>query len=272
MPRACRPPRSRNLRKKSIGTQALRPEPAYTQLSYRRKQDRRDFLINAPLGLKHGLNGPNGFNPGQGVGLLLDRIAFAESGVASFDDLPIPFRCVATDMLSGEGVVLRDGPLAQAVRASMAIPGVFTPVEINGRVLADGGMVQNIPVETVLAMDADAVIAVELRLPPGDVKELETLTGVLTRAVDVMITQNEHRSLALAKATVTIDYERISGDGLLPRQRTHRTRSQAQPASPPRFLPYAIQDPAEWQQYLAARAARKHRPPDEDRSPRGRRR
>ena len=57
------------------------------------------------------------------MGLLLDRIAFPESGVASFDDLPIPFRCVATDMLSGEGVVLREGPLAQAVRASMAIPG-----------------------------------------------------------------------------------------------------------------------------------------------------
>src|ERR1700726_2646851 len=110
--------------------EAFRPEPVYTQLSYRRKQDRRDFLIDAPLGLKHGLSGPNGYNSGQGVGLLLDRIAFPESGV-SFDDLPIPFRCVATDMLSGEGVVLSEGPLAQAVRASMAIPGVFTPVEIN---------------------------------------------------------------------------------------------------------------------------------------------
>ncbi len=107
--------------------EAFLPEPVYTQISYRRKQDRRDFQIKAPLGLKHGLRGPNGFNSGQGVGLLLDRIAFPESGAASFDDLPIPFRCVATDMLSGEGVVLRDGPLAQAVRASMAIPGVFTP-------------------------------------------------------------------------------------------------------------------------------------------------
>jgi NTE family protein len=242
--------------------EALRPEPGYTQLSYRRKQDRRDFLINAPLGLKHGLNGPNGFNSGQGVGLLLDRIAFAESGAASFDDLPIPFRCVATDMLSGEGVVLRDGPLAQAVRASMAIPGVFTPVELDGRVLADGGMVQNVPVETVLAMGADAVIAVELRLPPGDVKELGTLTGVLTRAVDVMITQNEHHSLALAKATVTIamngfaatDYSRV-------RELVELGRRSAESQSAA-LLPYSLQDPAEWQQYLAVRAARRHRPPD----------
>ena len=197
--------------------EVFRPEPVYTQLSYRRKQDRRDFQIDAPLGLKDGLNGPNGYNSGQAVGLLLDRIAFPESGVATFDDLPIPFRCVATDMISGAGVVLHDGPLAQALRASMAIPGVFTPVEINDRVLADGGMVQNIPVETALAMNADAVVAVELQLAPGDRKELETLTGVLSRAVDVMITQNERRSLALAKATVTIgmngfsetDYSRV---------------------------------------------------------------
>ncbi len=223
--------------------EAFLPETVYTQLSYRRKQDRRDFLINAPLGLKHGLNGPNGFNSGQGVGLLLDRIAFPESGVASFDDLPIPFRCVATDMLSGEGVVLRQGALAQAVRASMAIPGVFTPVEINGQVLADGGMVQNIPVETVLAMHADAVIAVELRLPPGNVKELETLTGVLSRAVEIMITQNERHSLKQAKATVTIG---MSGFGVTDYGRVKEL--------------YAIQDQAEWQEYLGSRAARKHQP------------
>jgi len=242
--------------------EAFLPEPIYTQLSYRRKQDRRDFLINAPLGLKHGLNGPNGYNSGQGVGLLLDRIAFPESGVASFDDLPIPFRCVATDMLSGEGVVLRDGSLAQAVRASMAIPGVFTPVEINGRVLADGGMIQNIPVETVLAMNADAVVAVELQLPPGDREELDTLTGVLSRAVDVMITQNEHRSLALAKVTVRIgmngfsatDYSRVAELVALGR------KSAAAQSSA--LLPYAIQDPAEWQEYLAARAARIRGPAD----------
>ena len=241
---------------------AFRTEPAYPQLSYRRKQDRRNFLINASLGLKHGLSGPNGLNSGQAVGLLLDRIAFPVSDVASYDDLPIPFRCVATDMLSGQGVVLSEGPLAQAVRASMAIPGVFTPVAMNGRVLADGGMVQNIPVEPVLAMQADAVIAVELRLPPGTLKELETLKGVLTRAVDVMITQNERRSLALAKATVSIgmtgftatDYDRVKDLIELGRK-----SAASQGAA---LLPFAVQDPQEWQDYLDARAARKRRPPE----------
>lgn len=242
--------------------QAFLPEPVYQQLSYRRKQDRRDFLIDAPLGLKHGLKAPNGYNSGQGVGLLLDRIALPEYGVATFDDLPIPFRCVATDMLSGEGVVLRDGSLGQAVRASVAIPGVFTPVELNGRVLADGGMVQNIPVETVLAMNADAVIAVELQLARPDRAQLQTLTGVLSRALDVMITQNERRSLALAKAKVSIevngfsmtDYGRVSELVAL----GYRSAA-AQGAG---LLRYAIQDEAEWREYLTAREARRHRAPD----------
>ena len=234
------------------------PEPTYRELSYRRKQDRRTFLINTPLGLKHGLNGPNGFNSGQGVGLLLDRIAFPQSGIATFDDLPIPFRCVATDMLSGQAVVLKDGSLARAVRASMAIPGVFTPVELNGRVLADGGMVQNIPVETVREMNADVVIAVELRLAVGTRDELQTITGVLSRAVEVMITQNERRSLALAQADVSID---MSGFSVADYSRVSdliHLGYKSAAANSAALLPYAIQDPAEWQQYLSDRQARKH--------------
>jgi NTE family protein len=236
---------------------AFLPEPEYTHLSYRRKQDRRDFLVKAPLGLKRGLRGPNGFNSGQGVELLLDRIAFPQASVNNFDDLPIPFRCVATDMQSGDAVVLREGPLARAIRASMAIPGVFTPVQIDGRVLADGGMVQNIPVETVRTMDADTVIAIELHLPPGKIGELDTLTGVLSRAIDVMITQNERRSMAQADKVISIDvsgfsvsdYGRVSD--LI--QLGYRTAA-AQAAS---LLQYAIADQGEWQQYIAERAGRK---------------
>jgi NTE family protein len=241
--------------------QAFLPEPTYSELSYRRKQDRRNFQIDAPLGLKHGLSGPNGFNPGQQVGLLLDRIAFPDYAVASFDDLPIPFRCVATDMLSGEAVVLRDGPLAQAVRASMAIPGVFTPVELNGRVLADGGMVENLPVETVRDMGADAVIAVQLQTPPGNRAELETLTGMLSRAVDVMIAQNERRSLALADAKVTVDTTGFDISDYARVKELIALGYKSAASQSAGLLRYAIQDPTEWQEYLAARAARKHSQP-----------
>jgi len=240
--------------------QAFLPEPGYAEISYRRKQDRRDFLVAAPLGLKHGLKGPNGLNSGQAAGLLLDRIAFADAGITNFDDLPIPFRCVATDMQSGEAIVLRDGFLADAVRASMAIPGVFTPVELNGRILADGGMVQNIPVETVRDMGADAVIAVELHYPPGDIGQLGTLVGVLSRAIDVMITQNERHSLAFAKAKVRVemkgfaitDYNRVT-EGV-------QLGYKAAASQAAELLPYAIPDSAEWQRYLDERNARKRVP------------
>ena len=240
--------------------QAFSPEPAYSQISFRRKQDRRDYLVNAALGFKHGLRGPNGLNSGQGAGLLLDRIAFADSEIPSFDDLPIPFRCVATDMQTGEAVVLHDGYLGQAVRASMAIPGVFTPVEFKGHVLADGGLVQNIPVETVKSMDVDVVIAVELQLPPGDAGQLGTLVGVLSRAVDVMITQNERHSLSLANATVAVDMKGFSVNDYGRLKDLIQVGYQAAASQSSALLPYAIQYPTEWQKYLDARAARKRKP------------
>jgi len=240
--------------------QAFLPEPGYAELSYRRKQDRRNFLVAAPLGLKHGLRGPNGLNSGQATGLLLDRIAFPEYSSANFDALPIPFRCVATDMQTGDAVVLHDGFLADAVRASMAIPGVFTPVELNGRVLADGGMVQNIPVETVRDMGSDAVIAVELHLPPGDIAQLGTLSGVLLRAIDVMITQNERRSLALAQASVRVDVEGFAVTDYGRVDELVRLGYKAAASQFADLLPFAITDPAEWQRYLDEREARKKSP------------
>jgi NTE family protein len=240
--------------------QAFLPEPGYTEISYRRKQDRRDFLVATALGLKHGLRGPNGLNSGQAAGLLLDRIAFADAGITNFDDLPIPFRCVATDMQSGEAIVLRDGFLADAVRASMAIPGVFTPVELNGRILADGGMVQNIPVETVRDMGADTVIAIELHYPPGDIGQLGTLVGVLSRAIDVMITQNEHHSLAFAKAKVRVDMKGFAITDYNRVDELVQLGYKAAASQAAELLPYAITDSAEWQRYLDERNARKRVP------------
>ncbi|HVN21662.1 MAG TPA: patatin-like phospholipase family protein [Dongiaceae bacterium] len=239
---------------------AFLPEPGYADISFRRKQDRREFLIRTPFGLKKGLKGPNGINPGQAAGLLLDHIAFANGATSNFDDLPIPFRCVATDMQSGEAVILREGFLADAVRASMAIPAVFTPVELNGRILSDGGLVQNIPVETVRDMGVDKVIAVELHYPPRDAGQLSSLAGVLARAVDVMITQNESRSLALADTKLQVDMSGFAGTDYDRLNELVQVGYKAAASQSAKLLPYAISDPTEWQSYLAARKARK-RPP-----------
>ena len=113
--------------------------PSYNELSFRRKEDRRAYPTALEFGWRDGLRLPQSINPGHYVGLLLDRLTLPYSTVPTFGDLPTPFRCVATDIIAAEPVVLQDGSLSQALRATMAIPGIFTPIEIGGRVLADGG-------------------------------------------------------------------------------------------------------------------------------------
>jgi NTE family protein len=156
-------------------------------------------------------------------------------------------------------VVHCPGPYAPA----WPFPVSFTPVEINGHLLADGGMVENIPVEVAREMDADKVIAVDLQMPLGGHEQLETLTGVLSRAVSVMILQNERQSLKLADATVTVDTGNFSMTDYdrVPDLIRLGYRSAANQAAV--LLPYAITYDAEWQQYLAARNARRRPQPEE---------
>jgi NTE family protein len=126
----------------------LRPVPGYDTLSFRRKEDRRAFPNSLEIGLKGGLKFPPGLNSGHSIGLLLNRLTLPYSTVNDFDDLPIPFRCLATDMVEARQIVLEDGSLATALQATMAIPGVFTPIEIDGSVLlSDGGLLNNVPTD-----------------------------------------------------------------------------------------------------------------------------
>lgn len=90
------------------------------------------------------------------------------TGDPTFADLKIPYAAVATDLATGRQVVLREGRVARAVRASCSVPGIVTPVEVDGRLLIDGGMVNNLPISVVRDLGADVVIAVGLSLPPGD--------------------------------------------------------------------------------------------------------
>ena len=239
--------------------ESLLAEPTYGQLSYRRKQDRRDYQFGGELGLKHGFNGPNGFDPGHGVGLVLDRMSFAYSTISSFDDLPTPFRCVATDLLTGQAVVLHDGSLAQALRASMAIPGVFTPQELNGRVLADGGLVDNLPTDVVRQMNVDVVIAVDIVTQPPTKTQFESVTGILTRAVDVMMLDNERRALQLADVVVSLDLGKLGAFDYDKSETIINLGYKAAAARAAALRPFALSD-ADWQTYVADREARKRSP------------
>ena len=130
---------------------------------------------------------------------------------ADFDKLPIPYRAVATDMVSGKMVVIEDGDLATAMRASMAIPGAFAPVVTDKYILSDGGMVRNIPVDVARNLCADVVIVVNLVEEEVKREKLQTATQLLGRSTDVMIVANENLQLdSLTERDVRIDV--IMGD------------------------------------------------------------
>jgi NTE family protein len=184
----------------------LRGRTAFDALSYRRKEDRRNLPGAITLGGKGAkLNLPSSLNPGHEIGLVLDRLMFAYGDDTDFDRLPIPFRAVATDLVNAETVVLKDGSLAQALRATMAIPGVFAPVELNGKILADGGILNNIPTDVAREMGADIIIVVNIETQLGDRDALQNLVGILGQTFYVVTLENSRRSLRQADFIIAPD-------------------------------------------------------------------
>jgi NTE family protein len=182
----------------------LRDRTPYEDLSFQRKQDQRAYPNSLVLGLRNGLYLPAGLNAGHQIGLLIDRETLPYFGLPSFDALPIPFRAVATDLVSAQQFVFKDGSLAEALRATMSIPGAFTPVHDGQRVYVDGGLVNNLPTDVVREMGADIVIAVHLETQPPTPNEIQTLVNVLEYSVRAVISASEVRGLAHADAVVSV--------------------------------------------------------------------
>ena len=234
----------------------LAGSPAYQKLSYRRKADIRQFPSQLEVGLKNGLTVPGGLNPGHFIGLLFDRLTLPYSSLGSFDDLPIPFRCVATDMEDGHPVVMSEGDLSTALRATMAIPGVFNPVERNGRVLADGGLLDNLPADVVKEMGADFVIAVQVGSPLEDREQLQSLLGMINQSITIMMLENVRRSQRLSDIVLSPE---IGEFGTLEFGRTSEIVEKGyEAAEQKRVLLEALSlGENEWQQLLEARNARR---------------
>ena len=239
--------------------ETLIPEPDYDQLAFRRKEDHRSYQLGIPLGLKNGLTGPNGFNPGHGAALLFARVAFGYSEVGSFDNLPIRYRCVATDLLSGNPEVLKDGQLAQALRATMAIPGVFTPVDLGDKVLVDGGLVDNIPSDVARDLGAEVVIAVDVASPLAGRGELQTLGGVLNQTLNIVTLENERRGRSLADVVISPELGKLTGADFLEAEKIIRLGYEGAGKSLSALAPYALTED-EWRQHLRERYARKRTP------------
>ncbi|KPK36789.1 MAG: hypothetical protein AMK70_01005 [Nitrospira bacterium SG8_35_1] len=158
--------------------------------SYRRKTDDVTYLVKNKAGLSDSLEVkiPSGFLQGQKINILFKRLVLPVSTINDFDNFRIPFRAVATDIVTGKAVIIGSGDLAQAMRASMSIPSIFSPVILDDKILVDGGVSNNLPIDVVRNMGADIIIAVDISTPLAGPDKLKSslqitkqLTGILTR-------------------------------------------------------------------------------------------
>jgi NTE family protein len=166
------------------------------KLPMRRKLAGRTYSNNFEFGFRDGsVAAPSGIINTQNIEQTIRHLVSRSLGTSDFDRLPIPFRAIATDMLTGEMVVLSQGDLAQAMRASMAVPGVFSPVTIDGRTLGDGSLTRNVAVDIARQTCADVVIAVAVPTPPPPPEALKSPITMISRTLDVLIGANERQQL-----------------------------------------------------------------------------
>src|SRR5271155_2900353 len=177
--------------------EAFRDAPPRRDLAFRRKQDDRNFLVRLPLGLKHGkILLPKGFIQGQKLQETLRQLTLPFSNSTNFDQLPTPFRGVATDLETGQAVLLDKGDLSIAMRASISAPGVFAPVELNGRLLVDGGLAENLPINVARAMHADVLIVSDVSFPLQPRAALDSALSISNQMLAILVRKDSDRQRA----------------------------------------------------------------------------
>lgn len=179
-----------------LSTASLFHDVARRDLSVARKTDDSGGYVGPEIGIgQGGLSLPKGAVSGVALEAVLRRLTVRQS-TENFDHLPVPFRAIATDVSDGQMVVLASGNLAQAIRASMAIPAVISPVQIDGRLLVDGGIARNLPVDVARAMGADVVIAVNIGTPLLRRDEIRSVLSMSDQMTRLLTNTNVRVSLA----------------------------------------------------------------------------
>jgi len=177
---------------------AFSDQPERRDKTMRKKELDAEFLIPYRIGFNKGsIQLPLGAIEGQHLDQIFHRILLSVQNTSDFDQLPIPFRAVATDLVTGDEVVLSGGSLPDALRASMSVPGVFAPVHLNGQMLVDGGMANNLPVSVVREMGADIVIAVDISSPLLKEQQLKSILKVTEQLTNFLTRSNTERQIAL---------------------------------------------------------------------------
>ena len=172
-------------------------QPPRKILAFRRKQDDLSYLVRLDIGFKDWqLIFPRGLLAGQKLSLLLRRLTLAAIDIHDFDRLTIPFRAVAADIETGQAVVLAKGDLATAMRASMAVPGVFAPVPWQGRLLVDGGIARTLPIDVARSLGAQVVIAVDVGTPLSSREQLRSVFDISLQVTRLLTHQNSAEQIA----------------------------------------------------------------------------
>jgi len=225
---------------------ALTDATSYRQLTHRRKEDRTNYPSTTEFGFKDGrIRTSIGIRTGQKLTFLLAKYLLPQLDERDFSKFPIPFTAVAADLATGEPVILSGGNVAEAVRASMSIPAVLTPVEIDGRLLVDGGIAANVPVDVVRAMGADIVIAVDIGQPLYEKDEIKSTLTIVDQLSTILTRKNMAPQLERADIVISPDVRGISTfafddiASIIPLGVVAATEKQGE------LEPYAI-DPAEY--------------------------
>jgi NTE family protein len=240
----------------SLNWDLLFDASTFASRNIRRKADARAYPSRLEFGLRGGIVPPTALNNGQAVELLFGRIAAPYFDIQDFDELPTPFRTVAVDLLSAQPVVIRNGSFADAMRATMSLPLIFPPVEVNGQVLIDGGIMNNVPADVVKAMGAGRVIAINV----GDLSDPDgvssTLLGVAGDTLDAMMRAATRRTIASADVVINVPLKTY---GSLDWRRASALIAegyQAAEAMRAQLLPLAVGE-AEFDAWRRARQARR---------------
>ena len=218
--------------------------PARDELAFRRREE--DLLL--PSRIEFGVSSKGVALPPSAAGnaaleAALDKLLPHGTRNLPVSQLPLPFRSVASDLVTGELVDLVDTPLFMTMRASLAVPGVFAPIRINDRLVVDGGLVRNLPVDLARSMGADIVIAVNVGTPLAPESELQSAVGVAQQMLNILTEQNVQRSLkelAPQDILVSPDLSTITFLDFRAYERAIRAGEEAARKLAPRLAPLAV--------------------------------
>jgi NTE family protein len=186
---------------------AFRDRPPREDLTFRRKLEDQNFLVKFPLGIRGSkIQLPKGLIQGQKLSQTLRRLTLPVAEVTNFDELPTPFRAVATDLETGDAIIMNSGDLTTAMRASMSAPGVFSPVERDGHLLVDGGIAENVPIDVAREMGVDILIVVDVGTPLLKRDKLSSAPVISNQMLAILIQHNSRVQLAkMAPTDVLIE-------------------------------------------------------------------